>query len=138
MFTNALAIDEDGQPFADDNHVYYKLFDQPRRTRFEWLRHFFIKGNALCHPSILIRKSCYGLCGSYRYGFAQVADFDMWIRLCMKYEIAVMPEKLVRFRIRDNNSNTSGLSLESRIRTYIESYELLKNYRAIDTYKDFF
>ncbi|MXS84789.1 glycosyltransferase [Nitrosomonas sp. HPC101] len=131
VFTNAQAIDEEGNSFPDKNHFYYKIFDQPNRSRYEWLRYFFEKGNALCHPSILIRKQCYDNCGLYRYGLAQIGDLDMWVRLCLKYEIYVLPEKLVRFRVRNNEANTSGQKPETEIRGQYEFYHVLSNYKTI-------
>ncbi|MCI0443063.1 glycosyltransferase, partial [bacterium] len=136
VFTNALAITEDSSPLADEKHFYFNIFDQPNRSRFEWLRFFFIRGNALCHPSVLIRKSCYEDCGLYRYDMAQVPDFDMWIRLCLKYEIHVLPEKLVRFRVRDDEANASGNRPEARIRGQYEYYKSLLTYRNIRRFDD--
>jgi glycosyltransferase involved in cell wall biosynthesis len=136
VFTNALAIAEDGSPLADAKHFYAHIFDQPNRTRHEWLRFFFARGNALCHPSVLIRKVCYENCGLYRYGLGQVGDFDMWIRLCLKYEIHVMSENLVRFRVRDNEANTSGIRPETRIQSVYEFYKLLDNYKKIASFEE--
>ena len=136
VFTNALAITEDGSPLTDESHAYFKIFDQPNRTRHEWLNHFFYCGNVLCHPSVLIRKSCYSDCGLYRLGFAQSTDFDMWIRLCLKNEIHVLPEKLVKLRVRDNEGNASGSRPETRIRRTYEFYKLLSNYRKLTYFDD--
>lgn len=131
VFTKVKLIDEDGSPFKDENHLYYKAFEQPNRTRFEWLNHFFYAGNALCHPSILIRRVCYEECGAYRYGLAQLPDFDMWVRLCLKYEIHVLPEKLIQFRIRNNEANTSGDRPEMHIRLQFEFLQIYSNYLSI-------
>ncbi len=131
IFSNALAVGEDSTPLADQHHYYSSIFDQPNRTRYEWLHHFFSRGNALCHPSVLIRKVCYQECGLYRRSLAQVPDLDMWMRLCLKYEIHVLPEKLVRFRVRENEANASGSRPETRIRGLYELYKLLTNYRKI-------
>jgi glycosyltransferase involved in cell wall biosynthesis len=136
VFTNALAITEDSSPFSDENHFYFNIFNQPNKTRHEWLRFFFTRGNALCHPSVLIRKSCYEDCGLYRYDMIQVPDFDMWVRLCMKYEIHVLPERLVKFRVRDNEANASGNRPEARIRGRYEFYKVLQNYRKITNFED--
>lgn len=136
VFTLVRLINEDGEPFKDENHGYYNIFDQPNRNRHDWLRFFFTQGNALCHPSILVRKSCYADCGSYRYGFGQVPDIDMWIRLCMKYEIHILQDSLIRFRIRNNEANTSGDRPESRARGYYESYCVLLNYLDISTFDE--
>jgi glycosyltransferase involved in cell wall biosynthesis len=133
IFSNALAINQEGLPLVDEQHFYAHIFDKTNRTRYEWLRFFFSEGNALCHPSLLIRKQCYQDCGLYRSMLAQVPDFDMWIRLCLKYEIYVLPEKLVRFRVRDNEANTSGNRPETRIRGLYEYYKLLNNYQTISS-----
>jgi glycosyltransferase involved in cell wall biosynthesis len=132
VFTNALAIGEVGSPLLDESHFYFNVFDQPNRTRHEWLRFFFSGQNALCHPSVLIRKLCYENCGLYRLGVAQLTDLDMWIRLCMRYEIHVLPEKLVRFRVRDNGANSSC----STRRMPYELYKLLQNYRELRSFED--
>jgi len=134
-FTNALAIGEDGSPLLDEKHFYFNVFDQPNRTRHEWLRFFFACQNALCHPSVLMRKACYDDCGLYRFGVAQLADLDMWIRLCMKHEIHVFPEKLVRFRVRDNDANSSSITRQTRIRALYEFHTLLQNYRELGNFE---
>lgn len=128
VFTNVLAIGEDSQPLNHPEHFYTSIFDQPNRSRYEWLNYFFYRGNALCHPSVLIRKQCYELCGLYQHGLAQLPDFDMWIRLCLQYEIHVLPEKLVRFRVRAGEANTSGDRLDVRVRSSIEQFQVLKHY----------
>ena len=136
VFTNAMPINEDSQPFSDQNHFYSSIFDQQNRSRQEWLNFFFYEGNALCHPSVLIRKVSYDACGLYRYGLAQLGDFDMWIRLCLKYEIMIMPEKLTKFRILNNEANSSGSRPETRKRTPIEYFYILQNYLLINSYED--
>ena len=137
VFTNALAIGEEGVPLEDENNFYFKIFNQPNRGCAEWLRHFFFHGNALCHPSVLIRISCYKHCGLYRSGFAQVGDLDMWIRLCLKHEIYIIPQQLVKFRVRDGEVNSSGDRSSTRIRGAYERYRLFQNFRTIERY-DFF
>ena len=134
VFTNVTAIGEDSKLLKGEKSFYFSIFEQPNRTRFEWLNFFFNHGNALCHPSVLIRKSCYADCGFYRFGFAQLTDFDMWIRLCLKYEIHVLPEKLVKFRVRDNEANASGNRPETRIQWTYEFYKLLSNYRKLTSF----
>jgi glycosyltransferase involved in cell wall biosynthesis len=137
VFTNALVITEDSALLADEKHFYFGIFNQPNRTRHEWLRHFFYRGNALCHPSVLIRRECYEVCGPYRHQLAQLADFDMWIRLCLKYDIHVLPKKLVRYRVRENEANVSGNRPETRIRSAYEYYQVLRNYRDFSRFDEF-
>ena len=131
VFTQVVVIGENSEPLEDNKHIYQTVFSQTNRSRYEWLNHFFYKGNALCHPSILIRKECYAICGLYRFGLAQLADFDMWVRLCMKYEIYILPEKLFRLRILSTELNSSGNRSEVRIRGWFEYLQVLYNYKHL-------
>ena len=131
VFCQTHVIDETGAFLEDDSHFYATIFDQPNRTRFQWLNYFFYHANALCHPSILIRKFCYEDCGVYRKGLGQLPDLEMWIRLCFKYDIHVLPEKLVRFRVRSNEANASGNRPETQARTATEFDLILENYQQI-------
>ena len=136
VFTNAKIINEDSLPYENKNHSYVTIFNQLNRTRYEWLNHFFYKGNALCHPSVLIRRKSYSECGLYRYGFAQLGDFDMWVRLCLKYEIFIMPEKLIKFRLLDNEANSSGNRPDVRIRHSVEYSYVVKSFSSLKTYEE--
>ena len=136
VFTNAHVIRENGDLLDDKSHIYYKVFNQPNRDRFEWLNFFFYRGNALCHPSVLIRKVCHDQCGTYRNGFIQTDDFDLWVRVCLRYEIHVIPEKLTRFRILSNEMNVSGNRPEMRIRSNYEYFQILENYLKIPNYQE--
>jgi len=136
VFTNVLAINEYGTPLVDKEHFYFTIFSQTNRSRHEWLRLFIIRGNVLCHPSVLIRKECYRECGFYRNYLPQVGDFDMWIRVCLKYEIYVLPDQLVQFRVLNNEANASGTRPETKIRRTYEFYKLLPNYRQISNFDD--
>jgi glycosyltransferase involved in cell wall biosynthesis len=135
VFSHVQVIDENGSPFVNVNHPYYRIFDQPNRTRHEWLHYFFFHGNALCHPSILIRKECYQD-SMYRTGLTQLTDLDMWVQLCLKHEIYIIQEKLVRFRVNSQETNTSGDRPETRIRENFEVLKVLENYKAIPSTSD--
>ncbi|MEH1965511.1 glycosyltransferase family 2 protein [Nostoc sp.] len=138
VFSYAHIIDDDGNDFNQENHFYKQIFIQPNRNRFEWLNHFFFKGNCLCHPSALVRKKCYDELGKYDERFAQLPDFDYWIRLCMKYNIHVIPEELIKFRIRKNEANASGNRPETRIRHQIECKQILNNYCSTEVRNNFY
>jgi glycosyltransferase involved in cell wall biosynthesis len=128
VFSDAQIINEDGYSFANQEHFYTTLFEQPNRSRFEWLNYFFNVGNCLCHPSILIRKSVYDDIGLYNPLMGSLPDFEMWVRVCLKYEIFIMPDKLVKFRILDNEQNASGLNPENIIACQFEYKHILDHF----------
>jgi len=131
VFTKVVFVDESGKPIAPGDYRYYHVFDVDNRSRFAWLNHFFYKGNCLCHPSILIRKKSHDEIGLYNRRMFNLHDFDMWVRLCFKYEIHVLDEKLVRFRIRDGGANAGSDSMPNRIRIGFESKQILNHYLTI-------
>lgn len=131
VFTSVEVIDEDGNAYADKEGFYYNLFETANRTRFEWLRYFFYEGNCLCHPSVLMRKEVYYNVRPFINGMYQICDMMMWILICQKYDIFVLPEKLVRFRILNKEKNTSGMRVDSQIRSSIELFLMLQSYQRI-------
>jgi len=134
VFSWSNIISDDGHL---NNDVYiHKVFTQDNKTRHEWLRHFFLSGNALCHPSVLIRKQCYTDCGLYNLALWQLPDFDMWIRLCFKYEIHVLPEYLVNFRWKQDGNNTSAVNNQTVNRASFEYYTILNNYCRIESIEE--
>lgn len=86
-----------------------------------WLRRFFYNGNCLCHPSMMIRKECYENVGYYNNLYRQLPDYDFWIRLVKKYDIKVINEKLISFRVIPGK-NTSTPSEINKIRDINEHY----------------
>ena len=131
VFSYAKIINDDSKEFQG-KHFYKNIFIQPNRNRFEWLNYFFYNGNCLCHPSILIRRECYENVGLYDPRFAQLPDFDLWIRLCQRYEIYIISEELIYFRVRDNEANASGNRLENHIRATAELSQIYNNFLSLE------
>jgi glycosyltransferase involved in cell wall biosynthesis len=137
VFTKVTFVNELSEQISANNYRYFFVFDQDNRSNYEWLNYFFSKGNCLCHPSILIRKYCYDEIGLHDERMASVPDLDMWVRLCMKHEIHVLDEKLVRFRIRNNELNASGNKISNHIRTHFEYKHILDHYLEISDVNTF-
>jgi len=132
VFTRVTFIDETGNILGPGDYPYYSVFDVENKARTAWLRHFFVTGNCLCHPSSLVRRNCHDKLGLYNKRLFNLHDFDMWVRLCFKYEIHILDDKLFRFRIRDNEANAGSDTLPNRIRFRFEHYKILDHYLGID------
>lgn len=121
-------IDERGQRFHDEAHKDHAVFKEGNRPRHAWLRHFFDKGNALCHPTAMIRREVYEAVGLYDPRLAQVPDLDMWMRVCSRFEIHVMQKPLTAFRILDGQRNASAARPEVVVRDAWERAMILRQY----------
>ncbi|MDR0911304.1 MAG: CDP-glycerol glycerophosphotransferase family protein [Methanobrevibacter sp.] len=139
LFSKVKLIDEnsnimDGFDVRTRNtfNIYNKLFNRHNRSKEEWLNYFFFRGNCLCHPSIFIKREIYEEIGLYDERYANLPDFDMWIRLCFKHNIYILDENLVRFRILSGNKNASALNKNNQYRVQFERKQIYKHFLAID------
>lgn len=132
VFTQARIVDEQGRDFPDPSHPYCTIFQQPNRSRYQWLRRFFFEGNCLCHPSVLIRRSAYDTLGLYNPLMGALEDLDMWVRVCLHHEIHVLPDTLVNYRVRDRHANTSADTPENFRRGQYELTKILGHFLSPD------
>lgn len=127
-FGMARLVDDRGADLGDEAHPYRKVFVGGNRSRHSWLRYFFFSGNALCHPTAMVRRACYDRVGLYDRGLMQLPDLDMWVRLCSAYEINVSPAELTAFRIRSDGGNVSGQQSGAQVRLVWEQKQVLDRF----------
>ena len=118
-FSNANFIDENENDLNENTFPYYNVFKTENKSRGEWLRSFFLKGNSLCHPSSLIYKSVYDKIGFYNNSLRQLPDYYQWIKLCKHFDLYVSDEKLINFRVL-NSGNASAPTTSNNMRVLNE------------------
>lgn len=126
-FGRARFVDREGNPISKSTMPFGTVFDQDNRSQGAWLRRFFELGNCICHPTMLIRKSCYSELGLYSNRLRQLPDLDMWIRLVKRYPIHISDKDLINFRILPGENAASQTPVNS-IRTINEHYLLADNF----------
>ncbi|MCC6456214.1 MAG: glycosyltransferase [Caldilineaceae bacterium] len=55
-------------------------------------------GNCFCHGSVMIRRSCLEEVGGYRGYFRMTQDYDLWLRLSERHELASLQMPLYQLR----------------------------------------
>jgi glycosyltransferase involved in cell wall biosynthesis len=106
VFTHVKLIGEKGERVPRDVGLE-ELFAADNRTRHAWIRRFLEIGNCLCHPSVLIKREVYEQVGLYDNRYRQLPDFHMWLRVVQKYDIEILPDRLICFRVHANTSRPS-------------------------------
>ncbi|WP_271894150.1 glycosyltransferase [Candidatus Phyllobacterium onerii] len=115
VFSDVEWIDDSSRSLSEaDLLTFEPIFKQPNRSRFTWIKDLTEHGNCLCHPSVLIRREVYENVGTYNNFYRQLPDLDMWLRVLQHYDILVMPEKLVGFRVHENNTSRPSLTTSNR------------------------
>lgn len=120
-FGRARFVDKDGHIIEKQSLSFGAIFDQENRSQGRWLRRFFDAGNCLCHPTMLIRRSCYDQVGLYSPKLRQLPDLDMWIRIVKRYPICVEEREPIDFRVLPG-ANVSSQTATNSIRTINEHY----------------
>lgn len=130
VFATPLIVDQRG--IAVPGHSMAAAFRRVTNvSRFEWLRRLFSQ-NTLCHPTLMIRRTCYDRVGLYNPRLAQLPDLEMWIRLCQCFDIHVLADELTAFRVLDDDRNASAATLEVRARGAWEMRHVLDRYLGLD------
>ena len=122
VFTAVQLIDENG---ADIDQNWFAVRSIPRH---QWLRYFFQHGNAVCHPSVLMRRALVEAAGGYHPLLALMSDFDLWVRLAGRAEIEILPDRLTKMRVMPNHGNFSARRVDTQRRQFFEYTEVLRRY----------
>jgi glycosyltransferase involved in cell wall biosynthesis len=124
VFSHVDFINENSRPMASEwgentfNHPNFK-------SRAELLRHFFFLGNCLNAVTCMLERKIVLEAGLFNVASIQLQDYDMWLKLVKKYDFHVLPAKLIKYRIRDADSNLS--STTHSVRSCFEHYVIAKN-----------
>ena len=107
VFSWAEFIGDDGQ-VLEGNHFARGFFNHPQRDQAEMINWFFFKGNYLCTVSCMAERQLFFDNGLFRPSSAQVPDLWMWGKLVRTIELPILPEKLIKYRVRSDGGNVSG------------------------------
>ena len=55
--------------------------------------------NAMSHPTAMFRKEVFERVGGYRLAVAYAEDYDLWLRIAERHQLANLPDTVLRYRI---------------------------------------
>jgi hypothetical protein len=90
-------IRSDGKPFAT------VLFP----TQEGEIRETLIKRSCFAHSTVVMLKQAISDVGGYRKAFFAAEDYDLWLRLAERYEVANLPSVLVKYRVHSNQLSST-------------------------------
>lgn len=127
VFSKIALIGKDGEKVETDYPDIFNIYEQENRSQSEWMEFFFEVGNCLSHPSSVVRKSLLDKIGGYNLLFAQLADYDLWIRVVAEEDIYIFPERYVKYRWYSSKEQISNPTEEKWIRTKHEHTLIKRN-----------
>jgi glycosyltransferase involved in cell wall biosynthesis len=75
------------------------LRKMPRPIGDRDIRSALLRYSPLWQPSVLMRRNAFVLAGGYRAPFAAAEDYDLWLRIAERFQIANLEEVVLRYRI---------------------------------------
>lgn len=127
LFSNVDFIDEHGRTPRPE-HFAAQLFDTDPHTRAQIYRRFFDSGNFINSITCFTEKAVLDDGLPFDPMLYQLGDYDMWIRLVKKYEFQFLRAPTVRYRIRAAGQNLSAPTPETLLRTYNETYLVMRRF----------
>ena len=128
-----LGSDDIWYPEKLEKQLENTVFKKENKTKGKHIRTLFEQGNYLCHPSSIISREAFEEIGYYNSAYKLLHDFDYWTRLLNKYEIYIVPEKLLGYRRSSTGDNLSSIN-ENEIGVNNETYEIIK--KLFETIED--
>ena len=102
-FTHATCIDVRGTPIPGYHpECFQGRYDQPG------LAHRLLLGNILCHGTILIKTDVLRAMGPFDTHVRYLPDHDMWMRLLLQANVALLARPSAQYRIHDHNFSSSN------------------------------
>lgn len=129
VFSDVDYIDGDSRSIPPpEGIVPASLRNQPRHM---WLAEFFEGRNRLPAPTAMFEKALTDKIGGFDPRLIQTQDLDLWIRTALSFDIGIVPEKLMHYRV--HGANLSSGSLGKKARLYWELSQILDRYRSISS-----
>lgn len=89
------------------------------------LRRYLLQRNPFIHSSVLIRKSALDDVGNYNHNLHYAQDYELWLRLGAKYELANLPGATVVQHI-----NPAGLTSQKNFAQLLEFLGTARKFRG--------
>lgn len=75
-------------------------------------------------PSLMVKKDVYSEVGLFDDGFRSAGDYEMWFRLAVNHDVAVLNRQLINYRIHENQGS------ELELRRNVELPDIIPVIRA--------
>jgi len=85
-----------------------------------------IQGNRIYCPTVMVRRECYDTLGVFDDNFQYCPDWEMWLRIALKFDVAYISQPLLHYRVHGDNTTFSFNKTYNINLGAIESYMVIK------------
>jgi len=73
------------------------------------IRSMMLHSNAMCHPAVMMKKEVAIACGGYRKVFSESEDYDLWLRMSERIQLANLEQPILRYRVHSKQASIVNL-----------------------------
>jgi hypothetical protein len=86
-----------------------RLLDKVRLPlRDDEIRSMMLQSNAMCHPAVMMRKEVAIACGGYRKVFSESEDYDLWLRMSERSQLANLEQPILQYRVHSKQASIAN------------------------------
>ncbi len=70
-----------------------------------------LKANRFAASSVVVRRECLERCDGFEESLTLAQDWDMWVRISERWEVAILPSALTCYRLHDGQRSARGVEM---------------------------
>lgn len=88
--------------FVDREDRILRVFSRPESRTIDWIGKKLLFFDFVCNSTVVVRKSCFETVGLYDESIFSAADWDLWMRLAVRYKAGFVNVPLTKYRLVSN------------------------------------
>ena len=111
VHSNVFQIDSGGNVLSDWWYFKPKKEENGIHAGSVYFKTLLLGPNIVCCPSVIVRKECYEKLGGFDAQLPFTADWEIWMRIALFYDVGYLIEPLVQYRQHANmeTANFAGV-----------------------------
>jgi glycosyltransferase involved in cell wall biosynthesis len=81
--------------------------------RDDEIRLMMLRTSAMCHPAVMMKRDIVMLSGGYRKALLDADDYDLWLRMSERTQLANLPQTILRYRVHSKQASISNSGSQS-------------------------
>jgi glycosyltransferase involved in cell wall biosynthesis len=118
VYSDVLQIDTAGALIREGWPAKPPFEQQGVCRGLEFLRTQLLGPNTISCPGVVVRKECYEKLGGFDARLPFTADWEMWLRLAVFYDVAYLAKPLIKYRWHENNETLNFRGIKDLEHSY--------------------
>ena len=78
--------------------------------RDDEIRLMMLRTSAMCHPAVMMKRDIVLISGGYRKPLLDADDYDLWLRMSERTQLANLEQPILRYRVHSKQSSIANSS----------------------------